>query len=144
MIKRMEQENIREVSYLGNLLWKEASREELEAEFRQLINSETNTVYLYFFYEIPIGFIHVSLRSEYVEGTTSSPVGYIEGIFVLKNYRKQFVGLRLFNAACNWAKEHGAKEIASDCELDNEDSILFHKRIGFEEVNRIVCFKKDL
>lgn len=35
-------------------------------------------------------------------------------------------------------------EFASDCELSNEDSLLFHRNIGFEEVNRIICFKKDL
>ena len=33
---------------------------------------------------------------------------------------------------------------ASDCELANEESRAFHAKFGFQEVNRIVCFKKEL
>lgn len=47
--------------------------------------------------------------------------------------------------ACeNWAKTMGCKEFASDCELDNEESLQFHLKMGFEEVNRIICFTKKL
>ena len=48
-------------------------------------------------------------------------------------------------AACEaWAKERGCAEFASDCELDNADSLRFHLGVGFEEANRVICFKKDL
>ncbi len=144
MIKRMEKDNIREVSYLAHLLYRGTNRVELEKEFTRVLESSNDIVYLYFFYEIPIGFIHASMRNEYVEGVSHYPVGYIEGIYVLENYRKQFVALRLVNAACNWAKQNGCLEMASDCELDNSASILFHERVGFTEVNRLVCFKKNL
>jgi cobalamin biosynthesis Mg chelatase CobN len=35
---------------------------------------------------------------------------------------------------------NGCKELASDCELDNVNSSLFHERVGFTEVNRIICY----
>ena len=31
-----------------------------------------------------------------------------------------------------------------DCEIDNDDSLRFHIAMGFEETNRIICFKKGL
>ena len=42
----------------------------------------------------------------------------------------------------NWAGEHGCTEFASDCELTNTTSLNFHLRLGFQEENRIICFKK--
>ena len=47
--------------------------------------------------------------------------------------------------ACEkWAKEQGCTEFASDCELENEDSLRFHLKMGFKEANRIICFAKNL
>jgi aminoglycoside 6'-N-acetyltransferase I len=43
-----------------------------------------------------------------------------------------------------WAKEIGCSEFASDCELDNIGSFKFHMAMGFDEANRIICFKKKL
>lgn len=34
--------------------------------------------------------------------------------------------------------------VASDCELDNTDSLKFHMAMGFEEANRVICFKKNI
>ncbi|MBR2266256.1 MAG: AMP-binding protein [Paludibacteraceae bacterium] len=43
-----------------------------------------------------------------------------------------------------WAREKGCTEFAGDCELDNSDSFRFHMSLGFEEANRIICFRKEL
>lgn len=43
-----------------------------------------------------------------------------------------------------WAKEKHCSEFASDCELDNADSLKFHLAVGFREANRIICFQKKL
>ena len=43
-----------------------------------------------------------------------------------------------------WAKNKGCREFASDCELENEESLSVHLKMGFSEVNRIICFKKEL
>ena len=36
------------------------------------------------------------------------------------------------------------REFASDCELGNTASLNFYLQIGFQEQNRIICFKKVL
>jgi aminoglycoside 6'-N-acetyltransferase I len=36
-----------------------------------------------------VGFAQCGLRFDYVEGTDSSLVGYLEGIFVLEEYKKE-------------------------------------------------------
>ncbi len=92
----------------------------------------------------PIAFAQCQLRHDYVEGTESSPVGYLEGIFVLEEYRKNGYAAELLAACERWAKEKGCSEFASDCELDNADSLRFHLAMGFAEANRIICFKKAL
>lgn len=79
-----------------------------------------------------------------MEGTQSSPVGYLEGIFVLPAYRNQGRAWALLAACERWAGEKGCTEFASDCELDNSGSLAFHLKMGFAEANRIICFHKTL
>ena len=94
--------------------------------------------------ETLIGFAQCQLRHDYVEGTESSPVGYLEGIYVAEEYRKQGVARELLSACESWAKAKGCTEFASDCELDNTQSLRFHLNVGYEEANRIICFTKKL
>ena len=76
------------------------------------------------------------------QGSSTSPVGYLEGIFVLPEHRRRGIARRLVEACQSWAQLQGCKEFASDCELDNLESQRFHQAYGFAEVNRIVCFLK--
>ena len=92
----------------------------------------------------PIAFAQCRLRHDYVEGTRSSPVGCLEGIFVADGYRKKGYAAELLSECEKWAKEKGCTEFAGDRELDNIDSLLFHRALGFEEANRIICFRKGL
>jgi len=89
------------------------------------------------------GFVEVGLR-DYAEGCGTSPVGYLEGIFVVPEQRGGEVGAGLVAAAEDWARAQGCTEMASDRELDNEASGAFHQALGYEEVERIVCFRKSL
>ena len=84
------------------------------------------------------------LAAELAESTASSPVGYLEGIFLLPEFRGLGLSALLLKACEAWAAEQGCQEFASDCELENETSIAFHKRSGFKEAGRIVCFVKQL
>ena len=79
-----------------------------------------------------------------MEGTESSPVGYLEGVYVKEAYRKQGIGRELVSACERWAKEQGCTEFGSDCELTNETSQAFHRAIGFEEANRIVAYVRKI
>jgi aminoglycoside 6'-N-acetyltransferase I len=84
------------------------------------------------------------LRHEYVEGAASGVKGYLEGVYTDKNYRNRGIARALVSEGEQWALNKGCKEFASDCSLENTDSLRFHLKIGFEEVGRIICFKKDL
>ena len=89
------------------------------------------------------GFIEVSLRN-YAEGCMTSPVAYIEGWYVDEESRRHTLGTRLVQAAEAWARNQGLKEIASDTQIDNTVSIQAHTVLGYEEVERLVCFRKAL
>lgn len=90
------------------------------------------------------GFAQCQLRRDYVEGTESSPVGYLEGIFVEEAFRGKGAARELLSACESWAREQGCREFASDCELTNTGSLSFHLAMGFAEANRIICFTKSL
>lgn len=110
----------------------------------EILAQEDAVFFLAFDGENAIGFAQCQLRHDYVEGTESSPVGYLEGIYVADGYRKQGIARELLSACEDWAKEKGCKEFASDCELDNTQNLQFHLNVGFEEANRIICFTKKL
>lgn len=147
MIEKLSIDNYEECAKLANLLWPDNEYQELANNFKDIINSDKETCFLYFNIESKkeyIGFLQVSLRFDYVEGSNSSPVTYIEGIYVVDEYRRIGIAHTLVNVAKEWGKEKGCSEIASDCELSNQLSIDFHKSIGFEEANRLVCFIKTI
>ena len=133
-----------EVAALACELWPEHSLEEMTEEFESLLAREDAAVFLYREHEEAVGFAQCQLRHDYVEGTETSPVGYLEGIYVREGVRRQGIARKLLSACESWAKAQGCKEYASDCELDNTDSQRFHRAVGFEEANRIVAFVKKL
>lgn len=144
MIKRAEISNAAAVAELALLLWPEHRLEELTGEFEELISQDEAACFLAYAGDTAVGFAQCQLRHDYVEGTSSSPVGYLEGIFVMPAYQKRGIARILLSSCESWAKEQGCTEFASDCELDNHDSLRFHLSVGFEEANRIICFTKTL
>jgi aminoglycoside 6'-N-acetyltransferase I len=90
-----------------------------------------------------VGFAEVSLR-EWAEGCLSSPVGYLEGWYVVQHFRGQNVGKALLFASEDWARSRGCTEMASDTDIGNEASEAAHLRLGFEVVGKVVAFRKDL
>lgn len=132
-----------EVARLSLLLWPEHDKEEMEQEFRELIKKDDAAVFLAQEGET-VGFAQCQLRRDYVEGAESSPVGYLEGIFVTESCRNRGYARALLAACQDWARARGCTEFASDCELTNSESFAFHLRMGFLEANRIICFTKRL
>lgn len=89
------------------------------------------------------GFVEIGSRN-YAEGCETTPVAYVEGWYVDPDARRTGLGARLLKATETWALEHGFSEIASDTELGNDVSRQVHIALGFEEVERQICFKKRL
>ena len=142
MIRRADDGDLEAAAALAGLLWPDA--EELRKEYSQLLTEPECAVFLWEEDGEAAAFAQVQLRRDYVEGTSTSPVGYLEGIYVKEDRRKRGIAAALLRAGEAWAAEQGCREFASDCELGNEASIAFHRRVGFTEANRIVCFTKPL
>jgi aminoglycoside 6'-N-acetyltransferase I len=90
-----------------------------------------------------VGFAELSIRSV-VEGCEPGGVGFLEGWFVAEGCRRKGVGAMLVRAAEEWARQQGCAEFGSDTEIENTVSIAAHKALGFEETERLVCFRKAL
>ena len=144
MMKRAKTEDAKALADLAIQMWTEHDSGDLTEDFRKLAVNDEAACFIKYEDDKPIGFAQCQLRHDYVEGTESSPVGYLEGVFVSDGYRKKGYAAELVSACEQWAKEKGCSELASDCELVNEDSLKFHMALGFEEANRIICFRKDL
>lgn len=89
------------------------------------------------------GLVEIGLRS-YAEGCETSPVAYLEGWYVDPDVRRRGLGRRLVQAAEAWAVANGFTEMASDAGLHNEVSLKAHGALGYQEVERQVCFRKRL
>lgn len=143
-IKKIEPQDCSEAAELAVQLWKRTAREEIIQEFLDIIQSDEGVIYLGMEDGRAVGFAQCQLRHDYVEGTRTSPVGYLEGIFLLRAYRGKGRAEQLLSACEEWAAGKGCREFASDCEISNEASLKFHLKSGFQEANRIICFTKPL
>ena len=143
-VRKATDEDIETLAALAVQLWPGHKTEALADEFASLVSNGDAACFLASEEDRDIGFAQCQLRRDYVEGTSTSPVGYLEGVFVEAAFRQKGVGRRLLTACEAWAKEQGCAEFASDCELENAESLRLHLRAGFGEANRIICFRKDL
>ena len=125
-------------------LWPHCNRHEEQETCEKILKSDQQTCFLVQKDEQFIGFVQLALRHDWVEGQTQSPVGYVEGIYVEPTYRYQNIARNLIKVAEEWSIKNGCAELGSDVELGNNDSIAFHKKAGFTEENRIVCFIKKI
>lgn len=91
-----------------------------------------------------IGFAEATLRHDYVNGCSSSPVLFLEGIYVRPDNRRCGIARLLCNAVADWGRQRGCAEFASDAPLENSASHALHAALGFEETQRVVFFLKPL
>jgi aminoglycoside 6'-N-acetyltransferase I len=90
-----------------------------------------------------VGVVEAALRSDYVNGARSSPVAFLEGLYVVSEARGKGIAGRLVAAVCDWARSVGCSELASDALLENETSHAVHRALGFAETERVVFFRKE-
>lgn len=144
MIYKATEKDQAALARLAGILWEGHSLQELALDFSNLLKSPEAACFLAEESGTPVGFAQCQLRHDYVEGTRTSPVGYLEGIFVLPEFRSHGLARQLLSACEGWAREQGCQEFASDCELASTDSLSFHLKAGFTEANRVICFTKRL
>jgi len=91
-----------------------------------------------------VGFVEASKRVDYVNGTTSSPVAFLEGLYVEPGARCRGVARALVESVVTWALQQGLSELASDSLGDNGAAHAAHRALGFEETERVVYFRRPL
>lgn len=105
-----------------------------------------------------VAMLEASIRHEYVNGTETSPVAYLEGIYVCPEFRRLGVATNLIRQAEHWATQFACTEFASDTAVDNfactefasdtaVDNLVgqaMHKALGFQETERVIYFSKKI
>lgn len=144
MVRKATNCDSRVLAEMAIQMWDSSTIDDLEREFIETLHKEQTAFFIKYTNSFPAGFAQCGLRNDYVEGTESSPVEYLEGIFVKKEYRHNGYAKELLLSCEEWAKKMGCTEFANDCELSNVGSLQFHIAVGFEESNRIICFRKRI
>lgn len=145
MVRLIKSEDWGEWLRMRLALWPHHPKAEQEAEMAEILSRPQQMSVFVSLRDDggPAGFIEVSLRP-FAEKCRTRPVGYIEGWYVDPDCRQKGLGRALIVAAEEWARSKGCREMASDSKLDNEISQQAHQRLGYEECNLLVHFKKDL
>jgi len=148
VIRPIEPRDAEAWSAMRGRLWPEANVDELARETRAFAAGLKQGIVDAAFIAIgddaqPLGFIELSVRA-FSDGCDSMPIPHVEGWYVEDSARGQSVGRALMRAAEEWARSRGFTELASDSELTNENAQRAHTACGFEEVDRLVKFRKPL
>ena len=142
--RRAEPADLDAVTALALELWPEHDFDELWQDLADIMARPDAAFFLLEAHGRPAGFAQCQLRHDYVEGTQTSPVGYLEGIYVRDGLRGRGGARALLSACESWAASWGCTEFASDCELDNTVSLDFHLKMGLEEASRNIHFAKKI
>jgi aminoglycoside 6'-N-acetyltransferase I len=126
-------------------LWPHASPPDLEREAQALLVKKPAAVaFLLRADAATVGFAEATVRVDYVNGCSTSPVAFLEGIYVRPEWRRRGAARHLCRAVETWAGEQGCRELASDTEVDNQTSQAMHEALGFAESERVVCYHKRI
>ncbi len=131
---------------LRHALWPEAPEQDHRSDVQAMLWEQKEAIAL--LVRLPdgtvAGFAEAALRHDYVNGCSTSPVAFLEGIYVLPEHRRQGLARLLCRAVEDWARHLGCREFASDVLLDNTASQAMHAALGFEETERVVYYRKAL
>lgn len=124
-------------------LWSKFSDAALSAEMDRIFKSSKRSAYVALVNDEPAGFTEYALR-DYANGCNSQPVPFLEGIWVDESYRGQGIAKSLVHYLETKARMAGFTEFGSDVELDNYPSQLMHERLGFEQTEKVIFYRKVL
>lgn len=91
-----------------------------------------------------MGLAEAAIRHDYVNGCDTSPVAFLEGIFVDPVARRSGCAQALVETVIQWGRDRGCTELASDADIANHDSHAFHQAVGFAETERVVYFRQPI
>ena len=131
---------------LRQALWPDTDRAEHQAEIAGQLARAQDTLNLIVRLQdgSAVGFAEASIRHDHVNGSTTSPVGFLEGIYVEPAHRRKGLARDCLIAVSDWVRARGCTELASDAAIDNLTSHAMHRALGFTETERTVYFCKKL
>lgn len=131
---------------LRQALWPDCAREQHLEEMKHFIANPQRYVQFvaYSARREAVGLAEASVRSDYVNGTQSSPVGFLEGLYVVPAARRRGVAAALVAQVADWVRRAGCRELACDAVLENSISHVVHQALGFQETERVVFFRRKL
>lgn len=124
-------------------LWPRHSDEALSAEINRIFKSSKRSAYVAEHDGIAVGFAEYALR-DYANGCHSQPVPFLEGVWVSEAYRSNGIARALMQYLEKKARMAGFSEFGSDVELSNYQSQLMHERLGFEQTEKVIFYRKVL
>ena len=110
MIKEAKKADSAVLAELALHMWQGHTFESLRDEFEELTEGKDSACFIKYAGDRPVGFAQCGLRRDYVEGTETSPVGYLEGIFILEEFRLRGYAKALLRRCESWAKEKRCRE----------------------------------
>jgi len=123
-------------------LWPAPREEHLGEMALMAANPQRFAAFIAYASSEAIGLAEAAMRTDYVNGAQSSPVGFLEGLYVVPHARRKGVARALVAEVSRWARASGCSELASDAALANTASHAVHRALGFEETERVVYFRK--
>ena len=121
------------LAMLASRMWDHPA-EELAPEFVELTASDEAACFLAFVDRLPVGFARCQLRHDYVEGCETSPVGFLEGIYVDDGHRHAGIAKALLQHACAIAKEMGCAYATLQASPMGQP---VYENLGFEDAGTI-------
>jgi aminoglycoside 3-N-acetyltransferase len=140
-IRYLIESDIQKWSELRHQLWSNQSTQSHKQEISEQLRDDSFFAIGAEIHNQVIAFAEVSIR-KFANGCDSSPVPFLEGIWVHPDYRRNGIGHQLILSVTRWAGGNGYKELGSDALLQNHESIEAHIGWGFEKTESVQYFRK--
>jgi aminoglycoside 6'-N-acetyltransferase I len=143
-VRRAQSEDRAEHARMRAALWPEEDPAALEEDLAEMLADPKQVAFVAERdYGGLCGFAEASVRP-YANSNDEMPCAFLEGWWVDDDLRRSGVGRALIGAVEDWARGGGFTELGSDAVLSNTLGHTAHRALGFEEVERVVYFRKFL
>jgi aminoglycoside 6'-N-acetyltransferase I len=124
---------------LRQALWTDLERDQALHECRAILDSDTEVAFIAWQDDRPVGLI----EGQIYRGDDEL-YGHVEGWYVAAEARGTGVGKELMSALSGWLLHRHIRTVFSDTNPDYPLSPAAHAAAGFEEVGRIMIYRKKL
>ncbi len=143
-MRPLEPKDRAEYVRMRSALWPDADVAELDGEVAEMLADPNQPVFVAAREGGALcGMVEARVRA-FANGVDEAPCAFVEGWWVDADMRRTGIGRDLIAHVEDWARSRGFHELGSDAELNNTVSHRAHTALGFEERERVVCYRKLL